>query len=850
MCRFGGAIGDPEFRKVTAAIQRIAEPILSQDRAEYMDLCRELLLKSLEFHRMDMRYFVVENPERETCRWLLEMPEYINWRDARMLEDHHGLLWIRGKPGAGKSTLAKFAVAQAEMATGKIIAKFFFNARGTSLEKCTAGMYRSLLLQIITAEPKFIGALDFLVPKYNPANSKPSQIPVDWNVQILKAVLERIVLRLEKRKLECFIDALDECDEDQIRDMVHFLGDIGNGIQPRPAFYVWFTSRHYPHITVPHGLTFTLEHQGGHSQDIYTYLHHRLCLGNSALDDNIRSHILHKASGVFMWVVLVVSILNREYDSGRLHALQRRLSQLPEDLHALFREILSRDRSNVGELLFCILWVLFSSRPLTPTEIYFAILAGVEPGLSFEWFLGHLREQHIERFILNSSKGLVEVIGHPQNRVVQFIHESVRTFFLKESGLHEAGLDYVGTFEGYGHEQLKNCCEQYVGLDSIPLNQTSRRHTFLRYAVENILYHSNEAQRHGTSQREFMSRFSYGNGACSCIFGPVTPVPTPNHIIRQKYCFLIGHKLWQTPIFDTPRNGTRSPFQEAIITRKSDVICAVLMAEASRHSHLAEVQDAYDEFRQEAMKGTAYPSDHGLANYASTYSRQSILFDAMNDPRLLKFLLSIDQFDLSAADRSGFTPITAMVWGQKTDCIAVLLASKRVNVNQQDALGRTALCEAARLGYTEVSEVLLEYGFSEPIYTSPLNSPGLVVREQSLRPSLLQGLDLNAHDGEGYSPLVYACRYGQVAMVELLLQTRMVNINDTDNDGRTPLWWSVAGPLSTNVKAELCSLLLSTRLARPGLVDNYGCSPLEKAHSLFLVHITTMLRLYCDSVGS
>ncbi|KAI1854202.1 hypothetical protein JX266_001343 [Neoarthrinium moseri] len=627
MCRFsrGGIIGDPEFLKVARAIERIVAPIVSQDRLRYMEGCRGILLKSLEFPRMDSRYFSIEDPETRTCRWLLETPEYRSWRDPSMLEDHHGFLWIRGKPGAGKSTLAKFAADQANKEGGRMIARFFFNARGNDLEKSTAGMYRSLLLQIMVAEPKLMTALDILVPKYDRTARAPSDFAIYWNIQTLKTIFERAILRLNGRRLECFIDALDECDEDQIRDMVHFLEDIGHGTRPRPIFYAWFTSRHYPHISLRHGLSFTLEHQGGHSQDIATYLQHRLRLGHSTLDEDIRSQILHKASGVFMWVVLVVSILNTEYDRGRIHALQRRLSQLPENLHTLFRDILSRDKCNQDELLLCMQWTLFSSRPLTPTEIYFAILAGVEPGLSFEWFWGDLNEQIIERFISDCSKGLVEITGQPGHRVVQFIHESVRTFFLNGNGFREAGLNQGENFEGYSHEQLKRCCEQYVQSDGIPMDQRSRRHTFLRYSVENILYHSNEAQRCGVSQREFLSRFRYGNGACSCIFGPAEPIPNLDHFIS----------------------------------------------------------------------GVEWP-----APFNGLWQRENQI--------------------------EGFTPLTAAVQQQRTDSLAVLLDSVRVDVNQRDALGRIALREAARMGYVAAVNLLLAQGASDAPSTSPTNSSRMV----------------------------------------------------------------------------------------------------------------------------
>jgi hypothetical protein len=145
------------------------------------------------------------------------------------------------------------------------------------------------------------------------------------------------------------------------------------------CFQVCFSSRHYPHITIKNGLELVLEGQEGHTQDITNYLESELKIGKSKVAQQIRDKLQDKASGVFMWVVLVVDILNQEYDRGRMHALKQRLQEIPGDLHELFRDILTRDLRNKDELVLCIQWVLFARQPLSPEQLYFAILSGVEP---------------------------------------------------------------------------------------------------------------------------------------------------------------------------------------------------------------------------------------------------------------------------------------------------------------------------------------------------------------------------------------------------------------------------------------------------------------------------------------
>lgn len=224
-------------------------------------------------------------------------------------------------------------------------------------------------------------------------------------------------------------------------------------MQSRISLLVCFSSRHYPHITITRGLSLILEGHEGHSQDIINYIASELKIGRSRLAEQIRADVQEKASGVFMWVVFVVSILNKAHDGGRIRELRRKLRDIPGDLHELFRDILTRDYYNKDELLLCIQWVLFARRPLKVAELYFAILAGIEPDFMPEWDPEEITVSVMERFILDSSKGLAEATKS-KTPTIQFIHESVRDFLLKENGLREIWADLGANFRGESHDRL------------------------------------------------------------------------------------------------------------------------------------------------------------------------------------------------------------------------------------------------------------------------------------------------------------------------------------------------------------------------------------------------------------
>lgn len=302
MCRFTGP-DDIEYKKVAAALHRITTTVSKRptkgDKSLLNEQQKKVLLDSLRFDQIDARQMTIKNAHAKTCKWLLEKSEYLDWLDPGKLGEHHGLLWIKGKPGAGKSRLMKFAVANARKKTkDKVVISFFFNSRGDNLEKSTIGMYRSMLLQLLERLPALQDIFDSLgLATWNVGCHQ-------WSVELLKALFEQAVQSLEKTSLECFIDALDECDEDQIRNMVSFFEHMGESTTSAGIrFRVCFASRHYPHITIAKGLGLVLEGQEGHSQDIIRYLDSELRIGHSKLAEQIRMDLQEKASGVFMWVV-------------------------------------------------------------------------------------------------------------------------------------------------------------------------------------------------------------------------------------------------------------------------------------------------------------------------------------------------------------------------------------------------------------------------------------------------------------------------------------------------------------------------------------------------------------------
>lgn len=232
---------------------------------------RAMLFKSLKFAQIDYRKTAIKDNHAKTCQWLLSLPMYQRWLDYGEAQHHQGFLWIKGKPGVGKSTMMKYIYLQMRNKDQRqkvLTASFFFNARGEYLETSILGLYRSLLHQLLEGFPSLQHVFD------NP-DVVPRSFTVNQSIHLtaLKKLLRNAIMDLGSREFTCYIDALDECDEQQVADMVYFFEELAdlttkNGIR----FRVCFSSRHYPYIDVRVGMQLILEDELGHLDDLTHYI--------------------------------------------------------------------------------------------------------------------------------------------------------------------------------------------------------------------------------------------------------------------------------------------------------------------------------------------------------------------------------------------------------------------------------------------------------------------------------------------------------------------------------------------------------------------------------------------------
>lgn len=756
----------------------------------------EEVLEALAFPRMGFRFAAISTAYQSTCQWFFETPEYTRWRDESLRQAHHGLLWVKGKPGSGKSTITKCAVEYAQRHhMDETMIYFFFNARGERPEKSTEGMFRTLLHQMVQHVPRLSNVVGTKAVAYAQQG---------WPADLLSGLFREAVCKLGRGdRLCCYIDALDEGDEDEVRDMVSFLEELlEHVVGDDLGFSVYLASRHYPNISAKFSENFLLDSHKGHNTDISTYVSGKLTCRPAVLKADLIKEIIKRSSGVFLWVVLVVKDLNKESDRGHQQQLLSRLQVTPTGLTELFQHTV-HDTEGTGYLLPALQLVLFAFRALTLMELHFAVLSSVEGSseTSAIWNQDLVDEASAKSFIISASKGLLEVQGleddhcadkashNPLLRYVQFIHESVREYLL-DCGMTLLDPTLGANLLGSCNLRLATYCEIYLeaSFKHIParkLNargdfaaedlEVSPRLPFLEYALRYLLDHSEVAAREGVSVHVGFGAFLY-------------------HRTRSYW----DSKRYRPASYGPyPSSGVTLKDQLESNMHSSPTVLHVLASERCTgliQQHIQAVAEWHSHERQSYIDNTS--GHNWIYGTALQIALDRRFFDVAEI--LLEFGANANMFVKEPFVTQ--PPLhTAIGADQGTpldlNMVKVLLRHG-ANVDTNDMDGRPALHAAVQRtrgrASVEVVRTLLQHGadlYSRDDRQNTILHTAVVTGRAEIVALILQhGIHVDVRDQNGRTPLHAAVnlRRERHAVVKSLLQ-HGANTNVYDDDGDTPL---------------------------------------------------------------
>ena len=319
------------------------------------------IIESLQFDQISERVENIAANHPSTFEWLFQdnsnagtlkkRPTILQW-----LLTGHGIYWISGKAGSGKSTLMKFLHNERRTidalrcwATNSrlVIASFFFSSVGTKMQKSQKGLLQTFLFHIMKQVPELIPSLCASRWQDDATVGQP------WSMDEILTVFRNLKEQsLSTHRFCFFIDGADEYEGDHM-DLINVINTfiwsdnikICFSSRPWVVFESFFGDNNGRKIHL----------QDLNRSDIICFVREKLTEGaqfrrlkeQDVAYENLVWEIVERSSGVFLWVFLVVRSLRRGMSNlDTVKELQQRLRELPTELEEYFEHMLnSTDKS-------------------------------------------------------------------------------------------------------------------------------------------------------------------------------------------------------------------------------------------------------------------------------------------------------------------------------------------------------------------------------------------------------------------------------------------------------------------------------------------------------------------------
>ena len=740
-----------------------------------------------------------------TCEWILELDEYLSWKSQP-----RGLLWIKGNPGAGKSTLMAFLFDHFEQEAAQgIRLDFFFSARGTEMQRTPLGMFRSLLCQLFnsdtTARPKLRGV-------YEERSKQLGNGNWEWSRVMLEKLLADTILESASRQhVTVFIDALDEAGAESAQQLAayfHRLIDRAGNVD----LHVCISCRHYPIAKSPRATEVYMEDHN--HDDIAAYIKDTLIdpdfekipSEDSEIEQSLVEQLIQQANGSFQWAHLIIPLAQRKISEGEsFDEINRWLKEVPHDLEETYTYILCNiiEVNNREQSLLLFQWVWLAEQPLAVPEMRCALAIGAAQSTfpsshqPLKMANGSIEsDERTKRRIKALSGGLIGVVPRGNDyEIVQVIHQSVNDF-LRTKGL-EILLSLVDT------------STLQVDCDSKDILKRSH----------GALYQSCLACLAGVPAPQGID---YGLSEWRKKLDDDYP------LVCYATCYLFVH-------------GEKAPESLLAESLSEEVV--------DRWVILSSIRDMGDtSYPSEGIKLVHVAAASGLSNLVKSFSNEHIATRTRDETTALHLaaqrghtetgqVLLEKGADLEARNLYGETPLMkAASCGHVAFVEWLLLAGANIHAKTEDGLG-SALQMASERGHFAVVKMLLAAGAdmntnggSNGTLTDAIQLAAKKGRTEIVQLLLDSGADINAQ-GDAYgSALQAAADGGQTEIVRLLLNSGA----DVNAQGLGGLYGNALQAAAGGGYAEIAQLLFNSGAdvnAQGGFYGNALQAAIHRGHT-------------------
>ncbi|KAF3077394.1 hypothetical protein CFAM422_000021 [Trichoderma lentiforme] len=758
---------------------------------------RKECLSSLQFE--NTRYEKVSSEHGGSFSWLWTHSEYRSWSVSTKSQ----LLYIEGKPGSGKSTLTKYFDSNLQtresLARQAIVAKFFYSYREGETQRSHYNMFLTLLHDILRQDEAFFYhqcQAEYRAHRHN-------DLRVNWDYASLKKVLKSLQKYSTKSRFYLIIDAIDESDEEDRRDILSLLYGLCSEMTCC-VVKIFIASRPVAQLEARQGQFLNLIRlQDETTADISNFAYSLLDgfdFDDRHLFPQAIEYIADNASGVFLWVKLVGAELVKAHEDGLSpQAILALLKQLPTELKDVYERMLDKMKGNNSCLSYGLKmfqFVLSAKRPLAVDELLHCLGTLDDPESNGMFDLSdealQKRLPSSERIILSFGGNFLEIKLDNEIRVVQVIHQTAHDFLLNQHGAvaeSEFRID-----KGYAHLCMAITCFRYL-LICAANNSPPERPPGSGSWIPNSYEHYAEY----LDRKPLISyAFQHLKDHIDAYWGYADRDSGHLQLAAQ-----ITNDWVDKPFNVLVEKWTGSIFSPEYLKQIRD---GILLAAAKDGLTIAS----------EALVSAAVDMD---LEGEDIFGRTALSWASGNGHEaIVKFLLQHN----AKADTEDHANRTPLLWAAMNghNIIIELLLRSGASIDAADNSYGTALSHASRNGHPTTVELLIQSGASisatEPTHGTAL-SYAAENGHQAVVELLLQSHASNSVTENTYgTALSYAARNGHQAIVELLLQNR-ASISVTENTYSTALSYAAG-----NGHQAIVELLLQSGASIDAIGSSYG----------------------------
>jgi hypothetical protein len=352
-------------------LQNLDSKYLASLKESLQPTAEKMVLDMLYFDEIHQREEDVAEAHKKTFSWVFEAPSqegdgrrddlqppasFVEW-----LRSGKGCFWINGKAASGKSTLMKYINRHNDLELHLKVwggsyqarkASFYFWNAGSDLQKSHEGLLRSLLYTVLKDQKHLasicfnehidealdgVDVIDEGSKKLKMKKMTPKALSRAFSLLVTKCVADF--------RLCLLIDGLDEYSGDLPEICELFKGAVNSEM-----LKIVVASRPIPVCIEAFSNCPGLILEDLTRLDIHAFVDASLTTHSRMIElrretpraaQKLLGDITAKASGVFLWVILVTkSLLSGLSNFDTIDDLSKRLDSYPPELHALYKHML------------------------------------------------------------------------------------------------------------------------------------------------------------------------------------------------------------------------------------------------------------------------------------------------------------------------------------------------------------------------------------------------------------------------------------------------------------------------------------------------------------------------------